>query len=474
MSMGFRQRLLMVHLMAVVLIVTVAAATGWWLLSRSVLGQLDAALLALGETEAGLMIYERPDDIRVHDPSPGSAPPSLVRLDRLVQIIDAHGAVVARSTNLGDTDLPVSTALLKQLQQGQIIFDTLPHAREEPLRRVSVPVRMGDQHYAIQVAGSLDDANQVLQSAALLFGGLALSLLLALAAAGAWLTGSLFGTVERIAAQARRISDANLGERLADPGTDDEIGHLVTTLNSMLTRLERAFELQRNFTANAAHEIRSPLSRLRTEIELALRRPRSVQEHVLTLQSCLEEVSGLTSMVEELLLLARVDAGQEQQELVAIRLDELASAAMARWQNAAAARQVRLNLAAPAAVWAQIGPRAAELALNNLLDNAIKFSPPGAVVELRVSADEQGAYLVVADRGPGIASTDAAQLFERFYRGRASQTQETSGAGLGLAIVKAVLDSHGARISLANRSEGSGAEFTVHFALPDQPARDHQ
>ncbi len=464
--MGFRQRLLLVHLMAVVMIVTCAAATGWWLLSQSVLGQLDAALLALGETEAGLIAEGRPEDVRVHEPSPGTAPPSLVRLDRLVQVIDAHGNIVGRSSNLGVGVLPVSMTLLKRMEQGQTVFETLPHTSEEPLRMVSVPVRVGDRKFAVQVAGSLDDADHTLQSAALLFGGLALALLLALAAAGAVLTRHLFGTVERIAAQARRISDANLGERLAHPGSDDEIGHLVATLNSMLERLERAFRLQRDFTANAAHEIRSPLSRLRTEIELSLRRPRSGEDYVATLQSCLEEVGGLTSMVEELLLLARLDAGQETRTAENIRLDQLASEGVAKWQGAARARGIALVLHAEQAVQARVGPRAAMLVLNNLLDNAIKFSPPQSAVEITVSEDAEGATLVVADRGPGIAVNDLGHLFERFYRGHASQLEQTSGAGLGLAIVKAVLEGHGASILFGNRSDGTGARFTLRFPRP--------
>ncbi|AYR24467.1 sensor histidine kinase [Herbaspirillum rubrisubalbicans] len=461
--MGFRKRLLLVHLMAVVMIVTCAAATGWWLLSESVRGQLDAALLALGETEAGLIAEGRDPSIHVHEPSPGTAPPSLVRLDRLVQIIDADGHILGRSNNLGAGTLPVSASLLKRLAQGQTVFETLPHASEEPLRMVSVPVRLGQQRYAVLVAGSLDDADHILGSAALLFAGLAVALLVALAAASALLTNRLFGTVDRIAAQARRISDANLGERLADPDSDDEIGHLVDTLNSMLARLERAFELQRNFTANAAHEIRSPLSRLRTEIELALRRPRSAEDYVATLQSCLDEVGGLTSMVEELLQLARLDAGQEGRSMECIGLDSLVREALARWQGVAEARRIRLVLQAPQAVQARIGERAAMLVLNNLLDNAIKFSPPDTAIEVSVSSDASGATLVVADRGPGVAATDMGLLFERFYRGRASQVQQTSGAGLGLSIVRAVLEGYGASISLGNRSDGAGAECRLHF-----------
>ena len=464
--LGFRQRMLLVHLVAVVVIVTCAAAAGWWLLSHSVRGQLDAALLALAETESGLLAESNAEMIHVHEPAAGSAPPSLVRLDRLVQIIDANGNVVARSHNLGVARLPVSQTLLAQIATGQTVFQTFPHATEEPLRIVSVPVMVQGKLFAVQVAGSLDDVNRILQSAALLFGGLAIALLVGLSAAGTVLTRTLFGTVERVTAQARRIGDANLSERLAHPGSDDELGHLVETLNSMLARLEHAFELQRSFTANASHEIRSPLSRLRTEIELALRRPRDAQAYVSTLHSCLDEVERLTSIVEELLLLARLDAGQEAMNAEAISLDDLARDCAARLQPAAGMRQVSIEVSAPGAVHARVGHRAAMLVLVNLIDNAIKFSPPNTAIRVEVGKTAELATITVADSGPGIVENDLPHLFDRFYRGSASQGGEVAGAGLGLAIAKTVMDFYGSRIDVANLA-GHGAAFTLSFPLAD-------
>ena len=171
-------------------------------------------------------------------------------------------------------------------------------------------------------------------------------------------------------------------------------------------------------------------------------------------------------MVEELLLMARLDAGQETRNAENIRLDHLASDAVAKWQGAAQARDIALVLHADQPVQARVGQRAAMLVLNNLLDNAIKFSPPQSAVEVTVGEDAEGATLVVADRGPGIAANDLGHLFERFYRGRASQLEQTSGAGLGLAIVKAVLEGHGASILFGNRSDGTGAKFTLRFPKP--------
>ncbi|HEX8788478.1 MAG TPA: two-component sensor histidine kinase, partial [Telluria sp.] len=137
--LNFQRRLVLVHVVATLTIVGVAAWAGWWELSRSVYGQLDAALLALAETEAGMLADAKGQPVHVHEAPEGTAPPSLARLDRLVQIVDAKGQVLARSANLGVARLPAAPALLAELADGQTVFETLPHVSEEPLRMVSVP-----------------------------------------------------------------------------------------------------------------------------------------------------------------------------------------------------------------------------------------------------------------------------------------------------------------------------------------------
>ena len=160
--LSLRQRLIAVHLLAILAAVGATAGAGWWVLSQSVNRQLDTALLALAEAEAAMLTDGGAAVIRVHEAPQGSAPPSLTRLDRLVQIIDSQGWILARSSNLGTEDLPASSQLLEQLAAGRTVFETLPDTSEEPLRMVSVPARVKGQLYAVQVAGSLDDANSCL------------------------------------------------------------------------------------------------------------------------------------------------------------------------------------------------------------------------------------------------------------------------------------------------------------------------
>ncbi|MGV7207545.1 sensor histidine kinase [Oxalobacteraceae bacterium A2-2] len=458
--LSLRRRLVLPHLLAILVAVGGTAAGGWWLLSQSLLRQLDGALLALAETEVAALA-EGAGPVHVHEAPAGSIP-SLVRLDRLVQIIDGNGHVLARSANLGPERLPVPAALLARLAAGETVFETLPDTSEEPLRRVSLPAQVDGQAYAVQVAGSMDDMNRVRKSAAILFACMAAVLLAATGWAGARLSRKVFVALEHIVDQAAQIEDGKLDRRLPHPGGDDEVGHLVDTLNAMLGRIERAFDIQQRFTADASHELRSPLSRLRAEIEISLRRPREQAYYVGTLRSCLDEVERLTTLVEELLLLARLDGGQQGAPAGRIELVRLACDAVSRMRPAARERGVELVLdnAASEAVLVELAPLA--LALRNVLDNAIKFSPAGAQVLVRTATERAEAVVEITDQGAGVAASELPFLFDRFFRGERARAGQVDGYGLGLALSKAVLQAHGGAIEAVNLAQG-GARFSLRL-----------
>ncbi len=469
--LSFRTRLALAHLVAIVVVLAGAAAGAYWGLSRAVHGQLDAALLAVAETELGMLNSGGTTPVTVHEITTGSSPKSsfsFVRLDRLVQIVGSDGRVLARSANLGEAQLPVPPVLLARVAAGETVFETLLGFGEEPTRMVSLPVPANPARpgpvLAIQVAGSLDDVNHVLESASVLFVALGLALLLALVAAGASLTRRVFEAIADVVQQAHRIGEANLSQRLPHPGTRDEIGGLVDTLNDMLGRIERAFEAQRRFTADASHELRSPLSRLRTELELSLRRPREAEAYVATLRSCLEEVERLTLLVEELLVLARLDAGQERGPAGTVALQQLADEALRRLEPMARERDVRIAIEPSPPLTAAVARGPASLVLANLIDNAVKFSPPGGQVRLGWTQEGMQAVLSVSDRGPGLAAAELPHLFERFYRGAAAHAGSAPGVGLGLALSQAIAQAHGGGIEAGNLA-GGGACFRLRLPL---------
>lgn len=460
--LSLRRRLVLMHLLAILAAIGATAAAGWWVLSQSVNRQLDAALLALAETEVATLNDSDGATVRIHEAPAGNAPQALTRIDRLVQIIGGEGRILARSANLGSDKLPVQAPQLAQLAAGITVFETLPDTREEPLRMVSVPTQLRGQHYAVQVAGSLDDADRIVQSAAILFAVMAVALLAAVGWAGARLSSKLFGAIDNIVDRAREIEESNLHQRLPHPGGGDEIGHLVDTLNAMLARIENGVETQRRFTADASHELRSPLSRLRAEIEITLRRPRDSGDYVVALRSCLEEVERLTTLVEELLMLARLDAGHERTPAELTSLAALISAMVARLQAQAKERHIEVVVVDELKQPAAVDPGPVGLVLRNLLDNAIKFSPQGSRVTLRATTESGIAVLSIADQGPGLDKAEMPFVFDRFFRGARMRAGEVEGFGLGLALSQAIMQAHGGRIEVANQS-GGGALFKLYL-----------
>ena len=463
--LSFRTRLALVHLAVIVVVLTFTAFGAEWSLSRTVHRQLDAALLALAETEVAMLAGGEGQPIRVHEVPPGPAAFSFARLDRLVQIVDVNGQVLSRSVNLGAARLPTPPALLARLAAGETVFEMLTEFGDEPVRMVSVPVRVRGTLLAVQVAGSLDDVKNVVESARMLFIVMALALLVAVVTASAFLTRRAFRAIDDVVNHAHRIGEANLAERLPHPGTRDEIGRLVDTLNEMLDRLEQSFELQRRFTADASHELRTPLSRLRTELEVTLRRPRDEVEYVEALRSCMEEVERLTQLVEELLTLARLDASsQERRPPETVSLNPVAEEMVRRMDPIARERQIEIALDPSPVVIARVARGSASLVLANLLDNAVKFSPPGGRVTVHLTTHGTEAVMSVSDDGPGISPDELPHLFERFYRGSVARAYVTPGIGLGLALSQAIVHAHRGRIEASN-SLGGGALFTVWLPL---------
>lgn len=466
MAPSFKARLVLWHMAVVAVILAGAAAGAQWALSRAVLRTIiDDAILAVAETEAAALLADPTVPVRIHEMAAGTAPPSFVRLDKFIQIVDLEGQILARSTTLGTTRLPTPPGLLTRLRAGEIVFETRQDVGEEPVRVLSLPVPTDQPRYAVQVAMSLDDAYAVLRAARWLFLGLSLTILAGVGLTGALLARRALRPIDRIVTTARRLGDANLAERLPHPGTGDEIGRLVTTLNDMLARIEQGVDAQRRFTADASHELRSPLSRLRAELEVTLRRPRDRSEYEEALRSCLEEVERLSRLTDELLVLARLDAGEGREPVAhPVALAPILDEALRRLAPEAHRRGVAVALDAFPPLAVRAAPSALGLVITNILDNAVKFSPPGSRVRVGVAASGDEAVLSVSDTGPGIASEELPQLFQRFHRGHAARAAETPGVGLGLAICRALVERHGGRIAVESPPDG-GATFRVHLPL---------
>jgi two-component system, OmpR family, sensor kinase len=292
-------------------------------------------------------------------------------------------------------------------------------------------------------ADALGDRDEVLASLLtlmLVVGPLALGLA---AIAGYRLAGAALRPVEAMRMRAEEISAETTGERLPVPESRDEIQRLGTTLNEMLDRLEAGLQRERRFVADASHELRTPLSLLRTELELALRRPRTPEELEAALRSVAEEVDRLVRLAEGLLLLVTAEEASIQPERIRVR--ELLDGVARRFGNHGAV-EVEETLGEVEADRIRL-----EAALGNLVENAFRHGEP----PVRLEASREGDYAVfrVADAGPGFPPDFLEHAFERFARADAARTER--GAGLGLAIVAAVARSHG------GRAFASGSTVTI-------------
>jgi two-component system, OmpR family, sensor kinase len=468
MTLSFKARLTLGHLAAVVLILVGTALMANWLLSRAVLSQIiDRAILALAEAEAAAMIENPHLPTHVHEMAPGTAAPSFARLDKFVQIVRMDGQAIARSVTLGNTRLPTKPDLLVRLQGGETVFETLDNFVEEPVRMVSLPVEVAGTRYAVQVAMSLEDTYAVLHSARRLFTGMAVSILVGVGLTGVVLTRRALRPIDRIVNRAREIGEGSLGERIPHPEQHDEIGRLVDTLNEMLGRIEESFQVQRRFTADAAHELQSPLSRLRTELEVTLRRHRDIAEYEDTLRSCLDKVERLSMLTRELLTLARLDAEQGRAVVVGtVSLRPLLEGVVRRLASEAERRRVTIAVhpSPTLSLSVRCAEALADLVFTNVLDNAVKFSPPGGQVVVDAAAEGPEVVVAVSDTGPGIPADEIPRVFERFYRGRVARATDGRGFGLGLAISRAVVESHGGQMSVESAA-GCGATFRIRFPV---------
>ena len=282
---------------------------------------------------------------------------------------------------------------------------------------------------------------------------------------GGWLVSGLqLDSIRRIGDTARRIADGNLAERIPGRNMDRELGQLADVLNTTFARLEAAFERQRQFTADAAHELRTPLAVILAETQSALRRDRSAEEYRETLRTCEETAQNMRRLADSLLLLARLDAGPAGEAREPVDLARLAATCATQFRPLAESRGLQLTTdCRPAALSGQ--PEQILRVFNNLLMNAIEYNRPGGTVTLATRLDNGQAVVTVTDTGAGIAAADLPHVCERFYRATKSRTGTEGHAGLGLAISKAIVEAHGGRLDIASAPE-AGTTVTLRWPAP--------
>jgi two-component system OmpR family sensor kinase len=341
-----------------------------------------------------------------------------------------------------------------------------PHAGEDTMRRTRGDIREaylftppGD---CVLVGTSMVSEREVLKRyAAGLFGIEAVILFIGLGG-GWWMTSRSLRPLVAIRKAAVEISDGKLDRRIDLPADQSELGELAEMLNETFAKLEAAFARQTQFTSDAAHELRTPLSVVISQAQIALRGKREPEEYREMFEATLRGARRMQSLTQSLLELAGIDNTSNSPGRVTCDLSELAGDAIAAVRHLAAERGVEIRALVSSAPCMADHDSVTRVIIN-LLNNAIEHGSPNGEITVTSCVSENKAVLSVSDNGPGIAEHHLPHLFERFYRADGSRNRKTGGSGLGLAICKAVIDAHGGAISVSNRPEG-GCVFT--FSIP--------
>lgn len=385
--------------------------------------------------------------------------------DHFVRVTRADGGTIyvsGQPVGKGFDPSQVSAAPLA-LRQAATRTEHLPGGGELWIYSLPFTARDGSR-FLIETGVSYESVEDALRGLLMALAvGLPVVMLIAVAG-GYGIVRRALRPLDQIAGGAEQITSRNLSERLPVAPTGDEIERLAAALNRMIARLDESFQYIRRFTADASHELRTPLTILRGELEAAAQTPQLDSGVSETLGSGLEETERLSRIVDSLLAISRLDAGEAQIESVRFDLAELAAGTTEQMRLLAEDKNITLACRTDERIEI-IGDRARiKQVIVNLVDNAIKYTPGGGMVEVRISVAGKRALLEVADTGIGIPAEALGHLFERFYRVDKARSRQMGGTGLGLAIVKSIVAAHAGCVTVES-SESRGSRFSVELPL---------
>lgn len=378
-----------------------------------------------------------------------------------VRLIDENGNVVGQSSNLGTLDLLVDSSIVDQVVNGEDGRETITASDGTKVRFIATQLPHQSETLILEVGQSLQHIDAAMSQVRwALLGSILAALALAIISGGI-LMRRAFSPVMNITRTAQNIeSSSDLSKRVGYEGPMDEIGQLATTFDHMIEHLDRVFESQRHFIADASHDLRSPLTVLQGNLDL-LKRDMSEDDRKESLRAMEAETLRMSKIIDDLLLLAEVESGQvEREEKVSLR--EILLEGVERGQQSAVNRTVIMGRQEDLYVRGD-AHRLMRL-VGNLVDNAIRYTPDGGTITLSLFRDGDWACIEVADTGTGITPENLPHVFERFYMVDKARSRVEGGSGLGLAIVKAIAEQHGGRVTVQSEP-GKGSTFTVWLRL---------
>jgi heavy metal sensor kinase len=407
---------------------------------------------------------------------------NLKPIGKFIQVLDESGKIGRKSDNMKNIQLPISLNTLKNASKGLITFETNRSFGNTPLRIITFPI-IDDNNVTkiVQIASSLEDVEDALNTLFIILLITVPSALMVASLGGQFLASKALKPVDNVTQTARMITSKNLNQRIQPPKVKDEISRLIETFNEMISRLDQSFRQVKQFTTDASHELKTPLTILKGEVEVTLRKKRMVNEYEQILKSNLEEVNRMSKIVDDLLWLSKADIGEIRLKKEDINLTEILNELVNQMSILAQPKNIRietLNHHEDIHIWGDV-LRIRELFLN-LIDNGIKYTEEGDSVKISFEKDawvhdknqtdlEEGKFVKfikvsVSDSGIGIAKEDQERIFNRFFRVDKARSRGQGGSGLGLSICKWIVEAHQGEIKVEIEI-GKGSSFIVKLPL---------
>ena len=455
---SFRFRLTLWYLLFFSLLFVLFSLFLHGVLSHALERRLDEALAVEANTTAA-MLQDEFEEMKGDVPAASSDAVSGMRLHGSLVAVLSGNRVLAASTPLPQPQVDFIAARAA-FDPAADLTVAVPQVAPNGARAAVHHIAVGGRDYQVVALQSRDELVEdlaVLRRVTFL----ALPLVIALAGFGGyWLASRSLAPLGWMAEQAHRITGSNLNTRLEIGNAADELAVLSASFNQLLSRLDLSFESMRRFVADASHELRTPLSIIRGEADVALSHDRSAAEYRESLAIILDESRRLSRLVDDLLNLARADAGRLKLQSEEFYLNDLLAECCRSAQSLAAARGIALECHSAEDARFRGDEELLRRLVMNLLDNAIRYTPPGGKITATLEVELSEVRIGIADNGTGIAPDAAPPVFERFYRADTARSRQGGGFGLGLAIVKWIAESHRGEVALAT-TPGAGSTFTV-------------
>ena len=455
---SFRLRLTVWYLLLFSLLFLVFGAFLHSLLSRALQNRLDRSLSEEVNTTASLFQSELEE---LHGDAAAAAGETVseMRLRDVLLVIFEGPRLLAASAPLQGPEVAELAARAAAGAQPELL-EPLPHAGPHGSRAAACRLAIAGRTYVVIAVQPLDSVAAALLAARQVF-YLALPMVILAAGIGGYLLAKRsLAPLGWMAQQARQITEHSLHKRLEIGEASEELTALSRSFNELLARLDQSFDTMRRFVADASHELRTPLSAIRGEADVALALDRSPAEYKESLAIIQDEARRLSRLVEDLLNLARADAGKVRLRVEEFYLNDLLAECCRSIQPRAAAKSIAVERGPSEDVQFRGDEELLRRLILNLLDNALRYTPEGGRISVALDAEPDRLALRVSDTGIGIPPEAAPHVFERFYRADKARSRQDGGFGLGLAVVKWIAEAHNGTVELQS-APGAGSTFTV-------------